>query len=260
MGYAGKLIAEWCDFNEILYVFCDINADKMKKEMNKEVILPNQLIENYSKANVVIASINYYEEIKDNLIKIGFDDNNILSYLLFWSPKIEWKELEDSVDWNAVRERAKIFASWVDKSAKSVFDYSVEKNFLKEFLPANTIYYSPDYIHYHENMLVADFNKANYSFQADVSSCLAVLMSFKNPGVLVEHICNSTSKSIILSYVTLEKLSDINFRRSINYVNDFTEDQLVNLFFEKGFLLIKKAVDPFDEVHTVYLFERKSNF
>ena len=57
--------------------------------------------------------------------------------------------------------------------------------------------------------------------------------------------------------MTLEKLSDSSFRRSINYVNDFTEDQLVNMLFEKGFLLKKKAVDPFDEVHTVYLFNRK---
>ncbi len=257
MGYVGKLIAEWCDLNEITYAFCDINANNMKKETNQEVILPNQLIKDYSNANVVIASINYYEEIKVNLMKIGFDDNNIMSYLFFWPSKIGWKELEKCADWNAVKERAKIFAGWVDKSAKSVFDYSVERNFLKEFLPANTIYYSPDYIQYHKNMLVADFGNVNYSFQADVSSCLAVLMSFENPEELIEHICNSTLKSIILSYVTLEKLSDSRFRRSINYVNDFTEDQLVNMLFEKGFLLKKKAVDPFDEVHTVYLFDRK---
>ncbi|MHC1724159.1 MAG: hypothetical protein AB9836_13250 [Aminipila sp.] len=257
MGYVGKLIAEWCNLNKVTYVFCDINAYKMKKETNQEVILPNQLMERYSDANIIIASINYYEEIKFNLMQIGFDDNNIFSYLLFWPKKISWKELEESANWNAVKERAMIFAGWVDKSAKSVFDYSAERNFLKEFLPSNTIYYAPDYINYNENMLFADVARVNQSFQAEVSSCLAVLMSFENPEELIEHICNSTSKSIILSYVTLEKLPDSNFRRSINYVNDFTEDQLVNMLFEKGFLLKKKAVDPFDEVHTVYLFVRK---
>ena len=257
MGYVGNLIAEWCNLNDINYIFCDNNADKIKKETHKEVISPIQLMEKYSNANIIVASINYYDEIKTNLMQIGFDDNYILSYLLFWPKKITWKELEQNADWDAVKERAKIFAGWVEKSAKSVFDYSAEKNFLKEFLPANTIYYSPDYIHYHENMLFADFSRINYSFQADVSSCLAVLMSFENPEALIEHICNSTLKSIILSYVTIEKLSDINFRRSINYVNDFTENQLTNMFLEKGFLLKKKEVDPFDEVHTVYLFERK---
>ncbi|MGC6172951.1 hypothetical protein [Lacrimispora sp. 38-1] len=257
MGYVGKLIAEWCNLNEVTYTFCDINAYKMEKQTNQEVISPIQLMERYSDANVVIASINHYEEIKFNLMQIGFDDNNIFSYLLFWPKKISWKELEESVDWNAVKERAKIFAGWVDKSAKSVFDYSAERNFLKEFLPANTIYYAPDYINYNENMLFADVVRVNQSIQAEVSSCLAVLMSFENPEELIEHICNSTSKSIILSYVTLEKLPDTNFRRSINYVNDFTEDQLINMLFEKGFLLKKKAVDPFDEVHTVYLFDRK---
>lgn len=257
MGYVGKLITEWCDLNDINYIFCDKNADKIKKETHKEVISPIQLMERYSDANIIIASINYYEEIKVNLMQIGFNDNNILSYLLFWPQKISWKELEETADWNAVKERAKIFAGWVDKSAKSVFDYSAERNFLKEFLPANTIYYAPDYINYNENMLFADVARVNQSFQAEVSSCLAVLMSFENPEELIEHICNSTSKSIILSYVTLEKLSDSNFRRSINYVNDFTENQLVNMLFEKGFLLKKKAVDPFDEVHTVYLFDRK---
>lgn len=257
MGYVGNIIADWCDSNDINYIFCDANADKIKRKTHKEVILPNQLIENCSNANVVIASINYYDEIKTNLLKMGFEDSQILSYILFWSPKISWRELEESVDWEAVKERAKIFAEWVEKSAKSVFDYSAEKKYLKEFLPANTIYYSPDYIQYHENTLVADISKVNYSFQADVSSCLAVLMSFENPKVLIEHICDSTLKSIIISYVTIEKLSDINFRRSINYINDFTEKQLINMFFEKDFLLKKKEIDPFDDVHTVYLFERK---
>lgn len=258
MGYVGSLIAEWCDDNHINYVFSDSNADKKKLETDKKVVAPKLLATEYSDANIVIASINYYDEIKTYLNQLGFDDHHIVPYLLFWPQKMSWEELEESADWKAVKERARIFALWIDKSAESVADYSAEKNFLKTFLPDSVMYYSPDYIRFNDKVPFADFSATDVSFQVDVSSCLAILMSFQNPEVVIQHICDSTRKSIIVSYVTLEKLSNISFRRSINYINDFTETHLTKTFGEKGFLLKKKAVDPFDEVHSVYLFERQN--
>lgn len=258
MGYVGRLISAWCDDNNIKYIFADANVEKKRLETEKEVIAPELLMKKYPNANILIASINYFDEIETNLKRMGFEDSHILSYLAFWPKNIPWEELEESVDWNQVRERAKIFAAWIDKSADSVADYSAEKNFLKSFLPAGVMYYAPDYIRSNETMPYADFSGVDSSFQVDVSSCLAVLMSFTNPEALIQYICDSTRKSVIISYVTLEKLSEINFRRSINYVNDLTEKQLVELFAKKRFALKKKAVDPFDEVHDIYLFERQN--
>lgn len=256
MGYFGNFIAQWCDENKVPYVFADRNAANKQDITDQKVIPPEALKQDYPNANIVIASINYYDEIKANLQAMGYHDSCILSYLLFWPKKIPWDELEEQVDWEAVRERAKIFARWIDPSAQTVADYSAEKNFLKDLLPSDVQYYSPQYIRIHGSELFADFGHVE-PFNTDVSSCLAVLMSFENPEVLLEHICRFTRRSIIVSYVTTDKLPDINFRRSINYVNDFTERQLLAMFAEKGFFLKQKETDPFDTVHTVYLFEKK---
>jgi len=258
-GYIGKLIADWCVTTGIKYFFCDEKADILNNENECEVISPSQLMKKYPNAYVVIASINYYDEINNNLMQMKFNPDSILSYLEFWSPQISWKTLEKTADWNAVKERARIFSQWVNQTSKLVFDYSYEKNYLKEFLPAQCEYFSPNYIQFEEYSLHADFTNVHYPFNADVSSCIAILMSFTNPEVLIDHLCKSSLKHIIISYVTIDRLPDINFRRSINYVNDFSENQLIYMFSNRGFILKKVEIDPFDQVHTVYLFERKFN-
>lgn len=261
MGYIGKLIAGWCDSQGLDYIFADRDTEEKKKETSKVVISSEDLAK-YPDANIVITSINYYDEIKTNLNQTGIEDERILSFLLFWPKKIDWCELEKSADWKAVRLRAERFSKWVDDSAELVVDYSAEKNYLRDFLQPGVKYVSMNYIRAENGTVFADFttrSRAMTQVNADVSSCIAVLMCFKNPEELVRHICETTRKSVILSYVTIEKLPYIDFRRSINYVNDFTELEILAMFSKEGFIMQKKETDPFDEVHTVYLFERMSN-
>ncbi len=254
MGYVGRLIGEWCGQNRISYIFCDKNAGQ--KESGQTAIYPEQLTEVCPKAYIVTASINYQDEIRARLIDMGVDESRILSYIDFWPEKVDWSELEASVDWENVRKRAEIFAAWIDPSVKSVADYSFEKNFLRDFLPQSMRYEAPDYIRFHENVPYADFSGTDPAFRADVSSCLAMLMSFRNPETVIHHLCTRTEKSIILSYVPLDRLPDIQVRRSINYNNDYTEKQLISAFEAKGFRLAASKQDPFDAVHVAYLLEK----
>lgn len=257
MGYVGTLVAEWCAQNGIAYMFCDGNAEQKRRESGEAVLSPEQLAENYSNANVVVASINYYDEIRERLGRLGFEKTHILSYLDFWPAKFSWQELEDTADWENVRRRAEIFASWVDPSAKSVADYSFEKNFLKDFLPDTVRYEAPDYIRFRDNVPYADLSGIPPEFHVDVSSCLAMLMSFQEPEALIDQMCATTKKAVIASYVPLEQLPDIRFRRSIHYYSDYTEQQFISAFTAKGFQLVRIKRDPFDAVHTVYLFEKR---
>lgn len=257
MGYVGRLIAEWCAQNGIAYMFCDSNAKQKRRESGEAVLFPEQLAENYSNANVVVASINYYDEIILRLKQLGIDSGRILSYLDFWPEQVDWQELEETADWDQVRQRAELFASWVDSSARSVADYSYERNFLRDFLPESVQYESPDYIRFQNNVPYGDFSGIDMPIRADVSSCLAMLMSFSNLEVVVDHICACTEKAVIASYVTLEELPDIPRRRSINYNNDYTRRQFLDLFARRGFQPVKAMKDPFDSVHTVYLFQRE---
>lgn len=253
MGYVGDQISKSCDQKKIPYIFCDKKADQSS---GGTVISPERLDE-YPDADIVVASINYYDEIILRLEQLGIDNGRIRSYLDFWPEQVDWQELEDTADWENVRRRAEIFASWVDPSAKSVADYSFEKNFLKDFLPDTVRYEAPDYIRFRDNVPYADLSGMPPEFHVDVSSCLAMLMSFQEPEELIDQMCATTEKTVIASYVPLEQLPDIRFRRSINYYSDYTEQQFISEFTAKGFQLVRTKRDPFDEVHTVYLFKKQ---
>lgn len=253
MGYVGRRIANSCDQKKISYIFCDKKADQSG---DGTVISPESLSE-YPDADIVIASINYYDEIRSKLEQLGINGRRIRSYLDFWPEHVDWQELEESADWDQVRQRAELFASWVDGSARSVADYSYERNFLRDFLPESVRYESPDYIRFQNNVPYGDFSGTDPSFRTDVASCLAMLMSFSNPETVVDHMCTCTEKEIIASYAPLEDLLDIPRRRSINYNNDYTRQQFLDLFARRGFQFVKEMQDPFDSVHTVYLFRRE---
>lgn len=253
MGYVGKLIAGWCDNNNVEYIYAD---RKISKESNLIMIHPSKIPLRYPDANVVIASINYFDEMKEYLKEIGVEETKILSYLMFWPDNVPWMELEQTVDWKNVELRAKKFSKWIDFQNEIVADYSCERNTLKRFLLQDVKYYSPEYMRLINNIPFADINKLDAAFETDVSYCMAMLMSFSNPNDLVTYMCEHTKNLIIASYVSTNQLPDCKLRRSINYNNDYTEEEIINSFAQKGFILQQKETDPFDEVHTVYLFQK----
>ena len=104
--------------------------------------------------------------------------------------------------------------------------------------------------------MVADFEQSGVIAEADVAFGMAILMSFKNPEEVINHVCSHTKKEIIFSYVPLDLMGEIAFRRAINYHNDYTEEEFVGAFEERGFILKKKEQDPFDVVNIVYMFEK----
>lgn len=256
-GFVGNIVADFCIKNQIDYLFTESGIER--DDISKKEILPNKLNNELINSYVVIASINFYNEIYTTLTKtIGINEERIMSYLFFWPHKYDWNELENTVDWERVKQRAQIFAAWIDPSSKSVTDYSFERNFLKEFIPKDMVYISPEYFSIIDNVPVAGFRDSEKYQKTDASSCLAMLMSFRNPDDVIDHICEYTDKLIVASYVPLENMSDIRFRRSINYYNDFTEGQFLDKFSKHGFIVQRKETDPFDSVHIVYKFVKQS--
>ena len=73
---------------------------------------------------------------------------------------------------------------------------------------------------------------------------------------LMEHVVENTSRQVIVSYMTLNRFSDIGARRASGYVSDLTEQQIVNAFVSGGFVLQKRVSDPLDATDTIYLFEK----
>lgn len=259
MGYIGGLVAEWCEQNRVEYVFADRSADGKRSTTNKQVLFPEEISICYPDGILVIASINYFEEIRHNLIELGFREEQMISCLEFLRKNMTWEELENTVNWENVRKRAEIFSRWITPEAKIVADYGHEKNYLKEFLAEGVIYESPNYITIEGNALIADFEQSGAIAEADVAFGMAILMSFKNPEVVINHVCFHTKKAIIFSYVPMDLMGEITFRRAINYHNDYTEKGLIKEFEKRGFFLMKKEQDPFDSVNIIYMFEKKVN-
>lgn len=258
-GGAGSRIGQWCDENGIDYVFADRQAEQKQKETDRSVIPPERLAKDYPNANIVISSMIYYDEIKENLLSMGIPKENLLSCQLFFPERVTWRELEHSTEWGTHMDRVKLIADWIPKKASSVADYGAGKLSLREFLEPTVLYCPIDYVKRSEDTVVCDFDRDSFpEIRTDIAVCTATLVFLERAEKLLEHICAHTAQSIILSYVTREKFSNTAGRRASGYVNDFTHHDLQKLLLRHGFTLAEMRPDPANQIDTLYLFRRDS--
>lgn len=254
-GGAGSSIGHWCDENQIDYIFADQHAAQKQKNTDKRIISPERLVKEYSDANIVVSSIIYYDEIVKNLLAMGIEEENILSYQLFFPEHIRWSDLENSTVWGTHMGRVKKIADWIPTDVESVADYGAGKLSLKKFLKPAVLYYPIDYIKRSEETIVCDFDKDNFpDIKTDISVCTATLVFIERVEDLLEHICSHTFRTIILSYVTWEAFSNTAGRRVSGYINDFTEDNIRQMLLKYGFILKEIRPDPANKIDTLYLF------
>jgi len=261
MGDTGIRIAKWCDEHGINYIFADKNANQLKLDFNKKVITINEILADYKDANIVVSSIVYSVEITNELIQKGIDENRIYQYSLFTPDEVSWSELESNklADWELMSKRFEMISDWkwIPEDVKIVADYGAGHMFLKEYLPQNSIYYPIDYIDRGQDTIICDFNKGEYpDIRSELSACTATLMCVKPAYELVKHICLHTVKTVIFSYVTIEGFSDINARRRSSICNDFSTQEIINMFENNNFNLREtKSHDNGNSTMTFFLFE-----
>lgn len=257
MGGTGLRIAEWCDEQGVDYIFADRDAKKKQKGTNKTVVLPEVLKNEYSDANIIVSSIIYCDEIAEQLLKMGYKPEQILSYKLFMPENIVWSDLDDNIDWDLMRFRVQMFSKWIDEDIKSIADYGAGKMFLKEYLTHSTKYYPIDYIRRTDETIMCDLNLGNFpNIQTDATICSGVLEFITTSESLLKHVCANTNKIIIMSYLTVDKFSSIDGRRTSAYISDLTHNQIIDIMLEGGFSLVKNMPDPVNELCTVYLFKK----
>lgn len=256
MGGAGMRIAEWCDSHEISYVFADRDFIKKQKETNKIVISPDELKKQFADTNIAVTSIIYCDEIMANLEKLGFRQEQILSYKIFMPEQdLMWSDLDDTIDWDLMQYRMRMISEWIDLSSHSIADYGAGQMHLKAYLKKEIIYYPIDYIRRTEETILCDFNQGSFpDLTTDTSVCCGVLEFIYTSEQLLHHICAKTTKQIIISYLTRDRFPSIEGRRASAYVSDLTENQIIKLMQENGYSLDKKVPDPVKEECTVFLF------
>lgn len=253
MGTLGREIGKWLEEHGLSYVYAD-----RKAEGEADVIHPDRLASEYRDAYVIVSSNLYFREIREGLLRDGFPEERILSYELFVPKEVAWRDLEDTIDWGKMRPSVELFSSWLDPGITSLVDYGAGQMYLKKFLPAEVAYYPIDYQKRFEETIVCDLNRGAFpEIQADVAVLNGVLEFLATAEDLIRHVCKTTGRQVVLSYMTVDRFPDITGRRASGYVSDLSEERIRSLLEEGGFRLIRQAPDPLDGTDTIYLFERR---
>lgn len=255
-GGLGLKIAKYCSSTDIEIVgFADSHATGMVE--GYEIYSPQKLVEEFPDAHIIISSNIFHDEIKNKLLDLGFSEQQLFSYKLFIKNEITWNDLEKTASWNRMKIRVKEISTWIDEHDNSVIDYGAGEMFLKTLL-ANNVKYTPiDYIKRNEETMLVDLNDGLFpDIQSDVTVLSGILEFLTSTNKLLEHVCKRTKRKLILSYMTLDKFSNINDRRASAYINDYTEKDLIEKIEKHGFTLKVKRIDPSHHVNTLYLFNK----
>lgn len=254
-GGAGSRIGNWCDENQIEYVYADRAAEEKQLLTDKRVIMPEELPKEYPNANIVVTSIVYYNEIVERLLSLGISKENILSYRLFMPGQVRWKELELSTEWGTHEGRVERIAKLLPKDIASVADYGEGKGGIRKYLDASVTYYPLDYVRRSEETILCDFDKDQLpDIRTEVTICTATLVFLDKAERLIRHLCTHTEELIVVSYVTTDKFSDEDGRRASGYRSDYSEAELVKMFATEGFALKESCADPANRIDTIYVF------
>lgn len=257
VGTMGLGISEWLDQQGIAYILADKNAARKQAELNREVLAPEDVMERFQHANIIVSTNLYFDEIKNKLLKNGFGEEQILSYALFVPQNIVWKDLESNIDWALMRPSVEVISRWLDESDRSVTDYGAGLMYLKSFLRPGVSYYPIDYFKRFEETIVCDLNSGIFpDLEADVSVFNGVLEFLTTAEPLLLHVCGQTRNKVILSYMTVDHFPSIEARRASGYVSDLTEKEIIERLENCGFSLFERMPDPLDASDTIYLFKR----
>ena len=259
MGGMGQKIMEYCNTNGIpIACYVDNSAEK---QAAKAIISPQKMRENYPNSNVLISSAIYFNEIKRQVELLGFRPEQILSYKMFLpEEKITWLDLDKKANWERMKIRAKQLSEWIDESVRSVVDYGAGEMFFKTLLSPGVEYFPVDYIRRSEDTILCDLNSGVFpDLHADAAVLAGLLDIIATAETLIHHVCMTTKHKILASYMTLDNFSDIEARRASAYVNDFTEQQFIDLFARNGFVLKARELSLAHNVDTLFLFERCRN-
>ena len=136
----------------------------------------------------------------------------------------------------------------------SVLDLGCGKMWLKEYLKETNMYFPSDYIKRSNECEVVDFNKRQFpKISVNVVFASGVLEYVDNPQWFVNEI-NKCSFRCIISYCSTNYFPDINNRKSLKWVNNFSEVDLIELFTKYNFVLKEKLLT--DTNNSIFVFDK----
>lgn len=217
--------------------FIIINKRKFKIEEGKE------------KAYILIQSFYYYNAIKQELIRSGFQEGKDFISVIDYSyknkkrinaEKYQWKKQEFFAEtWE---KRIEIMAGLIDKDCKSVLDMGCGECKLKKYLHNKVEYYGCDYKKREEGTIICDFNQYQYprGVKADTIFISGALEYIQDYPWFIKKVCESRS-DIILSYCIVENSYDLSHRVKLGWKNHLSVYDILMLMKENKYILVETA-------------------
>ncbi|MFC2004923.1 methyltransferase domain-containing protein [Chloroflexota bacterium] len=140
--------------------------------------------------------------------------------------------------------REPILATMINPNS-TVLEFGAGLIRLPEYLPENCTYIPSDIVKRRPEVLICDLNNPNIPFlpKVDVAVFSGVLEYIENVPRIINHLSNKCN-AMVISYVVTQnskkKLKELLLRRSMGWVNDYTEEEIIALFQDKGFVCVKK--------------------
>ena len=155
----------------------------------------------------------------------------VISYL--YPQQHTWRDIQrfDHAWTIRIREMSKYITP-----GASILDLGCGKMWLKQYMKGGS-YYGVDYTDRGEGTLICDFNKKEFpKVKSDVAFVSGVFEYVRNPPWFVSSISKNCNECI-LSYCLIEDYPDITWRRKQAWVNDYSKNEIIELFSNAGFRL-----------------------
>lgn len=154
-------------------------------------------------------------------------------------------------------ERTRVIASYLQKES-TVLEFGAGRQILRQRLPSTTTYFPSDITARSPDTIVCDLNRAPLpDFPAVDCAVFSGVLEYVNdvPGLL-NHLRPFAAK-IVCSYVyrTQSGIRAKWQRRRMQWVNDFSQTELAEMFRVAGYRLT--AVHPFETHQSIFEFERE---
>ena len=153
--------------------------------------------------------------------------------------KKKWQDIEYFDP--AWKQRIVQMANFIEPET-TILDLGCGLMWLKDYLPFGCTYIPVDYCKRSNDTVISDFNKNQFpELNADIafiSGCLEYIIDYKK---FILSVCGHSQKAIV-SYCTTDNYPNIKQRKSAAWANHLSKNNIVDIFANNNFSLIKTEI------------------
>lgn len=192
-----------------------------------------KLLEEKSPLYIFICDVDNYQELADQLIKLGLMEGRDFSSAIDWIFN-NWKDREY---FHALFEiRIRQMSRYISEDCKDIWDLGCGEMQLKKYIDKEIDYKGVDYCDRGENTLICDFNAGQFpEGKVGTIFCSGCIEYIENLDTFIENISLACQKEFIVSYCPVEYKMNIWERRKQGWKNHLSIYQFINLICRNSF-------------------------